>query len=396
MKLAFVTPWYGPDIPGGAEAETRKTASQLHQAGYDVEILTTCIRDFHADWATNYHKPGFSVEDELVVRRFRVEKRDQQTFDQINFKLMQGHFISLAEEEIFNNEMIHCPDLYAFISEHQEAYIFFFIPYMFTTTYVGAQICPERSIMIPCLHDEAYARLNIHKQVFPSIRALLLHVQAEKELADTLYPDSGKQIRAVIGEGVNTDWQGNGNRFREKYRLDNTPFVLYAGRRDAGKNTPQLIHYWQHYLQAAPHTEKLVLIGPGEISIPADAQDNILDLGFISMQDKYDAYAAATLLCQPSLNESFSLVIMESWLAGTPVLVHADCAVTRSHVRESNGGLYFGNYAEFSATLDYFFANPKKALQMGQQGRAYVLANFQWPTIVAKYDHIIKTIMADL
>ena len=39
--LAFVAPWYGPDIPGGAEAECRATAQALRNRGVPVEILTT-------------------------------------------------------------------------------------------------------------------------------------------------------------------------------------------------------------------------------------------------------------------------------------------------------------------------------------------------------------------
>ena len=54
--------------------------------------------------------------------------------------------------------------------------------------------------------------------------------------------------------------------------------------------------------------------------------------------------AAASLLCQPSHNESFSLVIMESWLCGRPVLVSSQCAVTKDFAKRSNGGLYFKDY----------------------------------------------------
>lgn len=49
-RLTFVTPWFGPDIPGGMEAETRRTIAHLQAAGFTVDVLTTCIRDFHADW----------------------------------------------------------------------------------------------------------------------------------------------------------------------------------------------------------------------------------------------------------------------------------------------------------------------------------------------------------
>lgn len=58
MKIAFVIPWYGENIPGGAETECRTTAENLQKAGIEVEILTTCVKEFLSDWNANYHKEG--------------------------------------------------------------------------------------------------------------------------------------------------------------------------------------------------------------------------------------------------------------------------------------------------------------------------------------------------
>lgn len=395
MKLAFVVPWYGRDIPGGAEAETRRTAVHLQQAGFDVEILTTCLRDLYSDWGTNYHKPGLTHEEGLPVRRFAVQKRDKAAFDQINQRLMRGTAVSPAEEEIFIREMFRCPDLYDYLAQHQDEYLYIFIPYMFASTAIGAQICPAHSLMIPCLHDEGYARLHIHRQTIPRVRALLFYAHAERVLADHLFPAENGQIRTVIGGGVDTDWQGDGRRFRQKYGLGDIPFVLYAGRREPGKNTPLLLNYWAQYVRQISHPARLVLIGPGQVVIPAAARDSVLDLGFVPVQDKYDAYAAADVFCMPSVHESFSIVIMESWLAGTPVLVHGDCAVTREHCTQANGGLYFSNYPEFAATLDYLLVNRETAVTLGQQGRRYVLQNFQWEAVIGRYTAVIQAIMEE-
>lgn len=392
MKLAFVTPWYGRDIPGGAEAEARRTAVHLLQAGFEVEVLTTCIRDLYADWGKNHHKPGTERVDGVLVRRFAVGKRNKPAFDSVNLRLINGQPISAAEEEIFNQEMFRCPDLYAYIEKHKNDYLFLFIPYMFASTYFGAQICPEHSIVLPCLHDEGYARLQIHQQVLAKARALLFQVEAEKQLADALFPPQNGQMRKVIGVGVDTNWQADGARFRQKYGLADTPFVLYVGRREPGKNTPLLIDYWLQYKQRVQRDVKLILIGPGDVHLPPTAAHEIVDLGFVSVQDKYDAYAAANLLCQPSVHESFSIVLMESWLAGTPVLVHGRCAVTVEHCQKSNGGLYFTNQLEFGATLDYLLTNRETAVTLGQQGKKYVLQNYQWETIISRYKEIIHRI----
>ena len=121
------------------------------------------------------------------------------------------------------------------------------------------------------------------------------------------------------------------------------------------------------------------------VVLPESIEKDVHDLGFVDLQDKFDAYAAAELLCQPSKNESFSLVIMESWLCERPVLVHADCAVTSHFARQSGAGLYFQNYFEFEGAVNYLLNHKETADEMGRQGRAFVLDHFAWDVIVEKY-----------
>ena len=104
-----------------------------------------------------------------------------------------------------------------------------------------------------------------------------------------------------------------------------------------------------------------------------------------------DACAACELLCQPSKNESFSLVIIESWVAGRPVIVNGDCAVTKNFAVSSSGGLYFDNYYEFEGCVDYIMENKDIAAVMGENGRKYVLDHFDWRVIVDKTTRFLET-----
>lgn len=382
MKLAFVTPWYG-NIPGGAESECRRTVENLKKHGVEVEILTTCVKEFLSDWSTNFYKEGTYDLNGVTIRRFMVRKRDTVRFDKINYKLMRNLKISPEEEQIFMREMVNSPNLYSYISEHGTDYDYFlFIPYMFGTTYYGSRIYPEKSILIPCLHDESYAYLEIYKTMFENVKGIIFHASPEKVLANRLYNLSNKQT--VLGEGIDMDFAYEPDRFREKYGIKND-FILYAGRKEAGKNVPLLIDFFCRYKKHKKNELKLVLIGSGTIKIPSENKNDIIDLGFVPLQDKYDAYAAATFLCQPSLNESFSIVIMESWLCKSPVLVHGDCAVTKDHCIKCNGGLYFNDYYEFEGCLDFYLENPETRKIMAENGMSYVVGNFSWDKIVEKY-----------
>jgi glycosyltransferase involved in cell wall biosynthesis len=205
----------------------------------------------------------------------------------------------------------------------------------------------------------------------------------EQELANRVFSLRDMK-QAALGAGVNTGWKADATDFKDKYHVD-FPYLLYAGRKDAGKNIDILLKYFDKYKKRNENSLKLVLIGGGEINIPITLRNDILDLGFLSVQDKYNAYAGSVALCQPSKNESFSLVIMESWLSGRPVLVHADCDVTRNFVIEAQGGLYFGDYYEFEGCLEYFMLNIETTQQMGKNGLRYVEDHFTWEVIVQNY-----------
>ena len=384
-KIGFVIPWYGEDIPGGAEMELREVATHLQRAGMDVEILTTCVREFSADWNENYYSAGTAVVEDIAVRRFPVRRRDTAAFDRVNRRLMEGQHLSLQEEKTFVEEMVNSPQLYEYLKDASDDYaLYVFIPYMFGTTYYGRQACPEKSVLIPCFHDEAYLYLRLFRQAYIQARGIIYNAMPEMELANKVY-DFTTTEQICMGIGMDTNICADADAFRKAYRIQK-PFLLYAGRKDAGKNVHTLLRYFAEYKQRHGDSDlQLVLIGGGSIEIPASVRDDVYDLGFVSRQDKYDAMAAAELLCQPSHNESFSLVIMESWLCGRPVLVHSQCAVTRDFARRANGGLYFRNYFEFEGCVQYILTHPEQARTMGQNGGAFVRENFDWDVIVEKY-----------
>ena len=392
-KIAFVIPWYAEKIPGGAEMETREVTKHLREAGMNVEILTTCVKEFVSDWGVNYYPEGTETILGVPVRRFKVKKRDAKAFDEVNIKLMNGILISDEEEQIFINEMVNSPALYKYISEHKDEYTaFVYIPYMFGTTYFGIKACPEKAVMIPCFHDEAYVYMKIFRELYSQAAGMIFNARPELELTERVY-DTENVEKIVMGIGMDVDLKTDPAAFRKKFGI-NEPFIIYAGRKDMGKNVHTLLKYFGEYKKRNSSDLKLVLIGGGEIDIPESAAKDVIDLGFVDIQDKYDACGAAEFLCQPSKNESFSLVIMESWLCGRPVLVHEHCEVTKNFVRESSGGLYFGDYFEFEGCLDYFLNNKDISAAMGLNGRQYVLRNFDWNIIIDRYREFFEKIEA--
>ncbi len=383
-KIGFVIPWYGEDIPGGEELKLRELARHLQQADMEVEILTTCVRDHTADWNDNYYAAGTAVIDDVTVHRFPVRRRDKEAFSRVNRRLMQGIRLSMQEERVYAEEMLNSPQLYEYLSAAQNDYgLYIFLPYAFGTTYYGMQVCPEKSVLIPCFFDEPAAYLRMFRQTYVQARGMIYHSVPEMELAGRIYDFSGTE-QVCIGIGMDTEIQGSGDDFRQAYGID-CPFLLYAGRKTEDKNMSQLLRYFAEYKQRLQDDLKLVLIGSGRTEIPAEIQSEVYDLGYVTEQDKYNAMAAAVLLCQPSRRESFSQVIMESWLCGRPVLVHGKCPVTREFVKAAGGGLYFQNYFEFEGCVNYIRAHREQAAVMGENGGQFVRSHFDWDVTVEAY-----------
>ena len=195
----------------------------------------------------------------------------------------------------------------------------------------------------------------------------------------------------IVGSGMDMDFDYDPQDFCNKYNIKE-PFILYAGRKDRGKNVDTLILFFEKYIEKNAADLKLLLIGGGDVDIPSKLKKQIIDLGYIDKQDKYNAYAAANFLCQPSKNESFSLVIMESWLCKRPVLVCEECKVTTNFVRQAQGGLYFSDYTEFEKTVSYLLKHKDIAQKMGENGKRYVESHFTWDKVISDYCELIKGI----
>jgi glycosyltransferase involved in cell wall biosynthesis len=380
VTLAFVVPWFGEEVRGGAELQGWETARELSRRGCRVEILTTCSRSFLHRWDENHHAPGVSEREGIVVRRFAVDRRDEGRFAAANRALLSGARASAAVEEAFVRESINSSALYRFIGENAGFYLFVFTPYLYGTTLAGAAVRPDRSLLIPCLHNEAYAYLGAARRMFLGVRGSLFFTPEESAVARRAC--GGEPPGRVTGGGIDTHLRGDAERFRAASGMRD-PYLLYIGRLDRGKNTQVVMAYARQRARRSAAAERLVLLGGGPLPIPS-GEPAFVAAGVLDEQGKMDACAGALALCQPSVNESFSRVIMEAWLNEVPVLVHAGCAVTRGHCRRSGGGLWFRDFLEFSEEVDLLAGDPELRRRLGEAGRRYVLAECSWDAVCAR------------
>lgn len=388
--MAFVVPRYGAEIVGGAETLVRGLAEHLASDGAAVEVLTTCARD-HLTWR-NAFRAGVGRTRDVTVRRFPVQPRDERRHAWLQQRILRGGRLRPEEEQRWVEASVNCPDLFAHLARHGRDHdLVCFAPYLFGTTLRGAPLVAERAVLVPCLHDEPFAHLGVVRNVFQACRGFIFNSSPEAALADKLY-GIGDRPAGVVGLGFDPGPPADADAFRRRHGLEG-PLLVYLGRKEAGKNVPLLIQYALRYRAVRRAELTLVLAGDGPVTAPPDTP-GVRDVGYLDPAAKAAAYAAATVVCQPSVNESFSIVLMEAWLAGTPVLVHARCPVTTHHVVQAGGGLAFEDFYEFAEALDLLLEDRERRDQLGRQGRAYVEAEYSWPAVTARLHETLERLVA--
>lgn len=393
-KFAFVVPRYFQGMAGGAEtlcAELAfRLAERLGPSGYlnEVEILSTCAID-NRTW-NNHYEPGSEQVGRVTIRRFAVDDRNLETWIPLQIRLSQRERLTVAEELDWMAESVNSKALYEYLLQHgQEFAAIFFAPYLFGTTFWGSMLHPERSVLIPCLHDESYAYTAVVRSMFEEVRGAIFNTEAERRLAQRLY---GPIAGGVVGIGF--DPASAEDDALEPYFKERFPYVLYVGRKETCKNVQLLVDYFIEGKESSPALKdfKLVILGGGDKSDverpQAFLREDVIDLQHLPEQDKRRIIKGAFALCQPSTNESFSIVLMEAWRLGVPVLVHEQCAVTKEHALKSGGGLYFSDADDFVTGLELLQSSPELRTRLGQSGRTYVEEEYNWAVVMKRLEGV--------
>ncbi len=389
LRLALVVQRYGEEVSGGAELMSRWLAEKLTQLGR-VDVLTTCALDY-TTWA-NHYPPGQTILNGVNVHRFPVDAprdwpREQKATGRF---LMQEN--SVLDEWLWMSRQ--GPNSTALLRAIEKGYdqydAFLFTTFLYAQTFFGLPLVPDKALLIPTAHDDPFLRMPVFRALFHLPRFISYLTYAERDLVQEV-TRNGRVPSEVIGIGINPPpAPADPARFRQKFGLDaDTPFMLYVGRLAASKNVPELLDYFLEYKKSRPGPLKLVLMGKGDI--PILAHPDIVQTGFVTEQEKFDGLAASSFVVVPSIYESLSMLALEGWLMGKPVLVNGHCTVLKQQCRRSNAGLYYWSGAEFSLLVDYLLAHPVESQLLGRAGQRFVGENYSWEVVLSKYETALNT-----
>lgn len=415
MKIAFIVQRYGTEILGGSEYHCRLIAERLAPR-HQVEVLTTCAQDY-ITWANEYPEGSDRVRG-VTVRRFaNAQTRDINAFNRYSEWIFNHAHTREDEMSWLRQQGPWCPALLEYLERNQNQYdVLIFFTYLYAPTVLGVRIAPHKSILVPTAHDEPAIHLEIYKELFGFPAAIAYNTDVERRFLTTHF-----SIRAVeeetVGcgvdlpqaqpypkdrgdgpahhEDVNIDsptfrphLAQRGTTFRRRHRLHG-PIVLYGGRIDPGKGCEELIEYFSSYVNGGGDAS-LVLMGVKLMPLPEEPF--IRFAGRLSDQERTQALEAATVVVVPSPYESLSLLALESFAVGTPILANARSEVLVDHCQKSNAGLYYADRDEFNECLRLLVADARLRAAMGANGREYVRRNYRWDVIIGKYEKMFASL----
>ena len=386
MRILFVIQRYGLEVAGGSELHCRWLATRLARH-HQVEIATTCALDY-IEWR-NHYPPGDDTVDGLRVRRFPVARpRSEHRFSQIqDLVYHEEHTLDEEREWVVENGPV-CPALVKALPGWPADVVVFY-SYRYYQSFFGLPLVADRAVLVPTAEEDPAVELPVFGPLFRAPRGILYLTPEERALVNGVSANQSVPS-VVIGSGINVPEAWEAQDVRGRFALPGR-FLLYAGRIDRNKGADRLFAYYRRLADEWPDVPPLVLVGKPALPIPDHPK--IRHLGFVSEEEKFALLAASDLLIMPSAYESLSVIVLEAWAMGRPVLVNAACKVLEGQCVRSGGGLFYRGYAEFAEALRVLARDPALGRALGAAGREYVRREYDWDVIERRVGGFFESLL---
>lgn len=410
-KIALVTIRYGKDINGGAEYHCRMLAERLVD-DYDVEVFTTCVRNYNT--GTNELPEGEEMMNGVLVRRFKAapidkekhklyskEEKPARKWRRFLFRIGFLKYLAAicpvwkckheAELNYFLSYPFYSPDMREFVRMNKNEYKAF-IPVNMAepTTFFTAIEAPEKTILIPTMHNQGIFFKAIQTEVMTKVAYIGFNTEAEQNLAENVF---GRHMspHGIISVGIEESEFASWIEVEKKYKLPKD-YLLYIGRVDPNK-MGKIFDYFVSYKEKYPESSlQLVLVGGINFDrLPFERQD-VMYTGFVSDEEKMVILQHAKIVINPSKFESLSLILLEAMSQGKPMIVNGKCEVLKEHcVKSDYAALYYTGKRNFITKLYLLDTSPEELrTQMGERGKKYVTEFYSWAAVMNRLKACIE------
>jgi glycosyltransferase involved in cell wall biosynthesis len=372
-RVAVLVQRFGEEILGGAEAHARQVALRLAEH-VDVTVLTSTSTD-HLKWDDTL-PAGRSKDGRLKVVRFSpAAPRELWRFNRQSAQLFGRAQDALHEEHWLAEQGPRLDGLLSHLSESADEYdAFVFFTYLYAPTAWGLPLVAKKALLVPTAHDEPPFQFDAFRDAFELPHALLCNTPEEEALIRARFPAAARS--RVVGVGIDAQ-PAREERFRRAHGIEG-PYLLYVGRMEGGKGLPELTAFHRSLESRFHDAPWLLLAGSGDYAAKGT---RIRQLGRISEQDKLDGLAGALAAVVPSRLESLSLLALEAFASGTPVIGHAGSPVVSGLIKRSQAGAVYDSAQGYALAVKQVGAQRPSLSKRAQR----FARGFRWDRVIATY-----------
>lgn len=178
------------------------------------------------------------------------------------------------------------------------------------------------------------------------------------------------------------------------------PTILFAGRMTRQKGPDLLLAAIPRVLNAHPDAA-VVFAGDGDMRPALEHGARSAGIGpaarFVghkSGQELVNLFRSADVVCVPSRNEPFGIVVLEAWSARKPVVATRNGGPAEFVRHEHNGLTVRADADAIGWGLRVALHDAKHAQRLGRNGRREAETRFSWDRIAVETEDVYRTVVA--
>jgi glycosyltransferase involved in cell wall biosynthesis len=400
MKICHVVPIYLPGILPGCSKYVRDISKELAKWGHHLTVLTSNAVTGRG-WVDPLFGKYSSKKEEMIngVRVKRLKTQWQMTSTNYLLNRAFGRFFpsSIRNISALLSAGPYLPNLKKEFEngKYEVIHVTAFPFALVSLVWKACKALGKPFVCTPLIHFEDPNHRNpLLWKALKDAAAVVACSNYEKERMTRMGIHPSKIH--LIPMGINLDEWGDsdGERFRKKYGLTGKRLLLFVGTKNYNKGATHLLEAMG---KIGRHMQDVMLVSLGLTTEEwkkkkiALHETHLLDLGYVSEEEKKDAFDACDLFAMPSRYDSFGIVYLEAWRCGKPV-IGAKVGAIPEVIEEGKDGLLveFGEVDQLASAIISLLNNPDLCREMGEAGRKKVIDKFNWQKNIGKIEEVFK------
>jgi glycosyltransferase involved in cell wall biosynthesis len=394
VRLLFVVPQYGADVPGAGGPPARDLVTRLARRDHQVEVLTAGTPLVEG---RDHSGPVTTTEDGVVVHRLAARSpRDDRFIVPLHRRVLDApgpvaHVVERAWLRMHGPDLPDLPSRLRAQVDDVDLVVFFACLAATSLDGLHAVTGVVPTVFHPLAADVPELRLGVLDEMFHAADTFACTTEEEQQLVVARFRPRGTS--AVVGTGIAVDGgDPDVAGFRARFDLGDRPYLLTGGALASDDGAVELTEMFA--ARAALRGDDVALVVLGEHAPGRARSSGVVGTGPVDDATRAAAIAGCRALVRPSYTDLLPTALLDAWAVGRPALVQGRCAPLAGEARRSGAALAYAGFAEFEAAVDLLVAEPETATALGASGRRYVETRYRWDDVLTRYEWFLEDAIA--